>query len=428
VGDDLLELEPCRSPARPQGNGRRRSRKGITAALAVVALAVGIVSVVQGGAPATPEERVADVVAFARRADMVEFTIDYRVRRGGFNGAVLARTRSEGVVGSGDTARWRETDVLDGGGTEETIVLPEVVYRRSGHLWTAMAVEEADLELQAGSSAWALPESVQATPPFAWLRHGDFSRLVGSVGSVAAASDGTLLASRELADIYPVVPPGMVGQARIELTAGGNGRIDRLVLTVETPRDTLTASGQNRIPYETVTDIHFTRWNRAATVTAPPLSEVDRTPQIDEARIADVSWPLMAPTVLPEGFRLDAATFLDRPCEGVMLEYHGPPTTVNYGEGDLITGSPSLSITQRPCAEELSDDVFGPEMPFSAGPYAGVIRRHRHEPRAQVRLRIDGTVLVADSTLDDAALNAALASLGPLDFAAQPVVLDRAVK
>ncbi|MGI8684111.1 MAG: hypothetical protein ACR2MO_03250 [Acidimicrobiales bacterium] len=222
------------------------------------------------------------------------------------------------------------------------------------------------------------------------------------------------------------------GPVTIRLRHAPDGRLDELTITAE------SGKGEDRsVEHGSLT---FSHWGEPVQIGLPDPADVDLTPGIDEDDIAAfTTFPLVAPQSLPDGFLLQGATVEPEDaeietCTTVSLGY-GPPRPNGDEAPAFDTPMPLLDVGLTPASCQWTDDSRGyygeegsPE-PIQIGAHAGQLWRVEEDgffgrpgmTVVHVRITVGQTVVDAYSNLPQDKLVAALASLGPLDLASQPV-------
>jgi hypothetical protein len=216
----------------------------------------------------------------------------------------------------------------------------------------------------------------------------------------------------------------------IRLAHAPDGRLDELTITTE------SGKGDDRsVDRETLT---FSAWGEPAEIDLPAPSDLDLTPGIEEEDIgAFRSFPLLAPRVPPDGFVLQDASVEQEDtetetCESVALLYG--PRLGPEDDGLGGTRPPFLEVTLKsPSCEWLDEGIRyygdeGPAEPLPVGAYQAELFRSEEDGSflgrtgaLHVRLTVGQTLIDAYSNLPVDQMVAALASLGPLDLAGQPI-------
>lgn len=271
-------------------------------------------------------------------------------------------------------------------------------------------------------------------------------KVVASIEAAAAREKAALAAhAADATSADPGLTAGFDGSfadfldtaVTIRLVHAADGRLDEL--TVITERGT----GQDRsVDHSTM---RFSGWGDPVSITAPALDKVDLTPEIDEESIAAFSaFTVLAPRSLPPGLRLVIANTSEddvnnKTCNGVELGYNdqstGPPAgdtlSTELGPGPYL----DLSLTQAACMDarpDIAGGTTGPAEPLQVGGAAAELTRPSFpdfgigdgttaDPVLHVRYTIGDVRVDAESTLPRDQLVAALASLGPIDIATQPI-------
>jgi hypothetical protein len=195
------------------------------------------------------------------------------------------------------------------------------------------------------------------------------------------------------------------------LEVARNGRPERLVV------DASASSTRMELDYR------FSRWNRDLTITAPPKSERDPTPVIDEEQVAAYTeTPLYQPAAIPRGWVLDYAEVVPagetgHGCRDVNVDYDEPD-----GEGFILTFQLPLACADDSPTMTVEGDAVIPRRDFTTGPYRGYIEDDPDFPGDySVALDVNGTRFEAETTgVTEEQVAQILATLVPLDLANPP--------
>lgn len=208
---------------------------------------------------------------------------------------------------------------------------------------------------------------------------------------------GTLAISEDLVEEYgDPLPP-----ADVELDVGADDLPTALRLRVE------QGGAWARI------EVRFVEWNGSMTLAAPPESQVDRTPWLDEEGLRgleNLALVWLAPP--PEGWQLtvwspfEAADIAVTPsdCETVGLDYDAVPP-----DFDEDFGYDYLWLTLRPAACATDEDPT----PFAPGGPGGW--PSRLSPDGLLEVQVGDTAVAIETSLPDAERDAMLAGLAPVD-------------
>lgn len=207
---------------------------------------------------------------------------------------------------------------------------------------------------------------------------------------------------------------------------GPAGRLDSLVF------DTEEGTGDDYSKEHE--EFRFTNWGGPVDIQAPSGDNVDLTPMIDEAAIAELQerTTVMALGAPPAGWILGSVEGQEpdddsETCESVDLSYHPAeaeePFTLDEPPGILVStiapGCEWLEANLPDMAKaktvrigswtaKLSDDADGNTIHYTDEGLTAV-------------LTVNGSTVVASSALPEAQFIAALRSLAPLDLATQPL-------
>ncbi|MEY2569573.1 MAG: hypothetical protein QOE35_4102 [Actinomycetota bacterium] len=197
---------------------------------------------------------------------------------------------------------------------------------------------------------------------------------------------------------------GQVDAASVQITVLKDDRLERAVLTASGDTGTVTA------------DYHFTDWGKRVQVAAPPSSQLDPTPGIEEEDVAAFrDAKLLMPRGIPAGWVLEGASVVPKDqteegCAQVEIDYTDP--------NNADAGYLSLYELPKSCA-----NLTGPRgsKPFKAGRSTGYAQED--ETGALAQIVVGDTVVQADTDLPLDGLARVLADLVPLNLAAKPAAL-----
>jgi hypothetical protein len=215
------------------------------------------------------------------------------------------------------------------------------------------------------------------------------------------------------------------------LLHASDGRLDELTVTIE------SGEGDDRsVERDALT---FTDWGEPVRIDAPDPSQIDDTPGIDEEELASfAAFPVLAPRSLPDGFLLRTATtepmHETEGCEYADLEY-GPGPADDGDDVRAEDGRPpflDLQLRAASCDSENRVRYYGAdEGPTEAVDVAGHPAQlgqsddfgfgDARQTLLHVGFTVGATAIDAYSNLPRERLLATLATLGPLDLAAQPI-------
>jgi hypothetical protein len=380
---------------------------------AVVALLAGdVVGLVltSGGDEGTPAELVSSASAFAAEHRDATFTgrVTIEQQDEGGGGSFVQRLSLKGVAHLPDHSRFVVTTA---GSASEVITIGSVAYVREaadeGSLakqkWSKLDPqsedERAGIVREQGLAAGAdqLGDPITLLRLIGAMRHPVLVRRVGDVAVVRAAVDPT--------EAFGAAVGDQIDEARVELSVGPGGRLLQATMRA-------TGSGES-----VSSDYRFSRWGSAVTVAAPPESELDPTPYVDEEELAAFKdAPVLQPRGIPAGWVLDGASVLapDETYEGcrqVEIDYTDPD--------DPDAGY--LTLYELPVACADLDPPRG-STPFTAGAYQGYIEESDGGGTAQIVA--GATVVQAETDLPRDDLARILADLVPLDLTKPPAPLD----
>ena len=427
------------------GRGRARQRFVRASVAVVIALLVGGGWVITRDRPVGPSDALAAAQGFVADAPSyrMEITVGSQVTTGTSGGAGAETTaRAVTTAAVAGPERWstvvESADVMsEETFTDEVIRLGRDVYLRSslpaldaasaGPAWVRLAPEEVfpTIEDLAGSLDWITGDAGPVDGPLldglvvetllsAYLL--DLEQDPGAVVRVVEEASEPVIEER-LAD-------GGV-RLRVDLEPIGaiaevvEGSLDEVLAPVEVLLD-LEADGRpvearfrgelGSASAEVV--VEFSDWGADIPITAPVAGEVDATPWIQEEalRALDASL-LVAPSTVPEPLTLTDVTVYEGSGEGwdctslelsyddrAVLEQEAQP------EADLA-GLAYLYLSVHPAGCWLEDD----DAPFDL-----VLGGHAARRTSGFwELEMGEAVVAIDTSLDDVAVDAIAATLGP---------------
>lgn len=202
---------------------------------------------------------------------------------------------------------------------------------------------------------------------------------------------------------------------------GPKGRLDALTFDIE------EGSGDDYSKDHQV--FRFTNWGRPVDITPPTGAQVELTPTIDEAALAEMQkqTPVMALGAPPVGWVLASAEVEDdeEGCLSSGLEYRPAQAGADF----MLDDPPIINVaTLSPgCRDELEEDL--PDMAKAKSVRIGAwtaklsadVDVHADGHLVAV-LTVNGATVLASSTLPEDQFVAALRSLSPLDLAKQPLL------
>jgi hypothetical protein len=440
------------------GAGGRRNRWNRVALwCALAGVTVAVVAVVALREPArSPAEELGRIREFVASAGTGRFEGTSRSEWGEGpdepGSTSIDVSRLEGSFHLPERMRFLEDD---GDFLYESIVVDDAAYSRSAESraeleaepwayekvpgerpgWSGAVVSEGIDE--AGAAALSTASDVFSAfgAPF------DLSELLGRLGGVRRVSSGVLEASLTARDLFPPEVVEAIEWDRAEeeidtsflddpvtirLVHADDGRLDEMVITTE------SHDGDERTVDRST--VRFSGWGQPVQIAAPWRGEVDVTPGVDEEDLAAFrAFPLLAPKSPPAGMELESAYVMEEDpevesCASVDLAYgtESPP------EADAeVAPFLRLSLVDRSCPSSDEEGAFfGSAVPAETvrvGPYEAQLRRLPAPPRdagpplLDIRLATDRVIVDAQTNLPQDQAVAALASLGPLDLASQPV-------
>jgi hypothetical protein len=462
----------------PDGEGggqrRRRGRLALWAALMVVMGGVGA-AVVLRDPPRSPEEDLALVRDFVDGAGTARFEGTARSEYGSGpdepGSTSIDVTRVEGSF----ALPGRLHSLEDSGGyVFESIVLPTGSYFRSadgraeldGEPWSYGPPadgggESVALAVAAGEFGPGAAEALSAASGVlgAFGAPFDLAHVLGRLGEVRRVSPGVLEASVPLRHFLPAELVEAVereaaeaaadeeagsgddeewvgsaddildGTVTVRLTHAPDGRLDELEVT------TVTGEGEDRSSDRST--LRFSGWGEPVVVEAPDPASVDPTPGIDEEDLAEFrAFPVVAPADPPAGMFLEYATVTDEDaeeetCASAELSY-GTRAPDGAPEDDEAPAFLRVTVVSAACPwADGMGSFFGDTSeatPVTVGAHRGELRELRFpgeaydEGMVNLRFTVDGVTVSVDSDLPSEQVVATMATVGPLDVAAQPVV------
>lgn len=419
----------------------------------------------------SPEEDLARVRDFVDGAGTARFEGTARSEYGSGpdepGSTSIDVTRVEGSFALPDRVHSLEDS---GGSLFESIVLPTGSYLRSaegraeldGERWSYEPPadeggEPVALALAAGEFGPGAAEALSAASGVlgAFGAPFDLAQVLGRLGDVRRVSPGVLEASVPLRRFLPAELVEAVereaaaaaadeeggedwvasaddildGTVTVRLTHAPDGRLDELEVT------TVTGEGEDRSSDRST--LRFSGWGDPVAVDAPDPASVDPTPGIDEEDLADFrAFPVLAPAAPPAGMFLEYATVTDEDaeeetCASAELSY-GTRAPDGAPEDGSAPAFLRVSVVSAACpwAEEMGS-FFGDTSdatPVTVGAHRGELRELRFPGEAfdegtlNLRFTVDGVTVSVDSDLPSEQVVATMATVGPLDVAAQPVV------
>ena len=479
------EIPLVARPGQPPTAGRRGRARVVVAVVALVAVVAGVLAVrALGGDDADPDaalRRAGEALADAGSYRMTVTTED----RSGEDAVVgpgthtVTRVVSEVEVSGEDWhARSDAGDWVD-----ETVVVGGTWYARSGdsatpiegEQWAAVPVPAAGA-VEAPAEAWSwvagdiramteddiLPEDATFVDEMLVSMVGPL--YLGGLGSPAVppggGAVGPVMASPSM--IGPLMfGGGTVDPGALAVTLDGlddaevvadDGRQVTVRATRQAP-DELTDAIDRPVPpgvFEVVLDAHdrpvsltltveggtashevrvdFRDWGADVAVAAPAEADIDPTPWLDEAALAEARAGItpLRPTVLPEGVELqdihpmsadEAAEMGEEECARLNLVYGPPlPAISDVDDPAAITeamvefdGYLDVYLIPAACAQRADDT------PFATGAYGEVPSR---DINGTTEVLIGDTVVQIDTTYA-AELPGVVASIEPFDLDAE---------
>jgi hypothetical protein len=477
TADTSVEPDGVTTPDAEAGAPPSRLRGRLALWAALVAVVLGVVAVVVlRDPPRSPEEDLALVRDFVDGARTARFEGTARSEYGSGpdepGSTSIDVTRIEGSFVLPDRVHTLEDS---GGYVFESIAVPTGSYFRSADGRDELDGESWSYE-PPGDEGWSsVPPAVAAGDfgPGAAEALSAASGVLGSFGApfdlvevlgrldgVRRVSTGVLEASLPLRRFLPAdlveaverqaaeaaaaedsdaesgdewvasVDDILDGTVTVRLTHAPNGRLDELEVT--------TVSGEGEERSSDRSTLRFSGWGDPLAVDAPDPAAVDPTPGIDEDDLtAFRAFPVLAPTTLPAGMVLEYATVTEEDadeetCASAELSYG---TRAPDGEPEDDDAPPAfLRVTVRSAACPWADELgsffgeSGDATPVQVGAHQGELRELRvpgDEPAGgmvDVQFTVDGVTVSAESDLSSEQVIATMATVGPLDITAQPVV------
>jgi len=388
----------------------RDRRRQLAVAIAVT-LTAGIVSSFVVGGPSDSQRArgaLRHARAFARHAKTVHFsaTARYEFAAGGrdFSGTtIVVRVSGEGEIEFPERFRilLREGDA----GVGETIAIGKKVFQRVGGnstdvlgaKWVDVAAAVANApEVINGSDDAAL--SFETLP--AMLRPSELLNVVRAANTprLVKHHDGVTTVRAPVGLGHFTTEAKNITNADIELAVldkAPAGSVERVIIrfTGRSLRGSMTYS--------------LRLWQRPVVITAPAVSQVDATPDIEEEAIAAFKdAPTLQPHGMPAGWVLESASVLsadesDEDCTEVELDYTDPK---NEDAGYLYLYEFAPSCVKSPPPNRAT--------PFAAGRARGWIEDTDGE--RVVVMQVGSTMIKVESDLSAADLVTVLSSFGPL--------------
>jgi hypothetical protein len=455
VKDELEALPPRSrgdvSPGRddiPESAPPRRNIpwRRLAAGGAGLVVVVGLVGVAVHRPAPTAADRVAAVRDFIEDARHGHFAMsvleDVPSRDEMFN-----RFEVDGDLSVPGRLRWNRTW---GNARDETVISPDGVYERGGvDISTGDALDGSPRRWTFTSTAKAearardryTPATYQtAAPLVSWLSPSDLSRMLGRLREPEWAGPGRAKVNAQLSltDLLPgqdgdiaEILDDIEGGVTVELTAGPEGRLDRLLWKVTMtarPGSALADGTSSYGPFEDyglTADVRFTRWGDAVDIAAPARERIDPTPSLDEDSLTGVDFvTLLVPRKLPAGFELASGSVAFDDVIEILDGVRQPDcstATLSWEHRSAPKGPFDIVYVPATCVPGVFP-VQSPGEPFQVGPYPGTITRPVDDyPFTGFELTVGDTRLNVISGLSEAETVAALSELVPLDLAAHPI-------
>lgn len=447
------DLEPILAGVAPAPDeapraGRRGRRWPVLPCLGLTLAGVGLVAVANSEKRPSAEQRLDDIRDFVAGAHGAEFIVSMEERDDDpfhgerySDGIRVIRAEGDLVLPARAHWVWQEADYA-----EEVTVVPDGEYVRRTSI---IGGEQTELRDERwvfssdhmvehyrgfdGRDVTFLADAQHAGPIVSQVAP-DLPALLDRVERPEVVDDDTIRGFLSLDALFEIIEPDALrdldGGVEVELTSGTGGRLDSLVwtITMSASPGSLPATGSDESEpftnFRLKADVRFS-WDSGADVTAPPLSQVEPTPYIDEDALAAVDYvALSVPRELPSGLKLTYAFVMDESqrtapdtCPGVSLSFEDPT-------GDGPHRELALSFAPVACAPDLGEEA--PELrlePYEAGPYQG--RIHRPDDPGTEFLAVELTVgdvrIGVSSTLPEEEVTGALSDLVPFDLESTPV-------
>ncbi len=478
-------VQSAGAPAEPfdDGNHRPHAGRGRAVFLGILAMMVaGTVTVValRDGerSPAKDLARVRDFVADARTGRFEGTSLSQSgegAEEPGYTSIDVSR-----LEGSFETPGRMHYIEDSGEYLDEVLQVPGAVYFRNAETraelqaepWVYHRAPEGE-DAESAEAPTGLDEAgamaVDAASDFTSTFAGPFdvSEVLGRMGTVQRESSGVLEAKttmrellppeaveaieQEAAELEAQIPPeetaegGIQGEIEIEsygmdagflddpitirLAHADDGRLDEMVVTTE--------GGEGEDRTVDTTTIRYSAWGHPVQLHAPPAAAVDPTPSIDEEDLAGfAAFTPLAPATPPPGTILRSATVSEEDeefesCSSVDLDYAPPPPEDE--EPGWHSYAPYLRISLMPASCRWAGgptrvpEGDGPTEMVAVGPYQARVDSSRFggPPEGESVLHFHFTagdvVVDVDTTLPKEQAVATLATLAPLDLAAQPI-------
>jgi hypothetical protein len=372
--------------------------------------------------PADPAQRLALMRAFvaAKKSVHVEGTYGWSAPIEGLPQPLSQETKMRGDVVFPTHSHWTGEGLF----YEEALTTPEgLFYRKAG--------TRAGLATKSWTRHPMTPEQYRQAKKDELLpgSPADPNALGFDVRKLPDVLDGLVAPEATVDGVKGRYRPDQTGEmtATVQLSMfPGTTGLQRMLWSLQRPTD----AGEADAMTATV-DLTFFDWDKPVEIAAPGAATLpDDTPAIDEAALgAYREVPLVAPATLPTGFRLVTAEVQDRlergGCREVFLHYEDPTARAVTAGGSLATEL-ELTIGREECRTDLEGEADN--QPYAAGRYQGTFersdpidRRGENYDFTTVHLTVGGAAVEVSSSLSDAAIRAAVASLRPFVLADQPI-------
>ncbi len=382
------------APVAPKNN-----RLGLKIAIGVVALAIiaaGLVVAKKVNDGPSPDSVLADARSYANSHRSVRFSGTFKLNlkedKGALGASNSVTSRIEGELES----KGRSRAVIDSGseGAVESIALGRVVYVREAE--TKATLDKAKFEK---IDTDALPRGVVRTEAED-AKELDIAALLGVAENPRKVSHSgsttTITANVPPRALLGALAAQDISRITIELVVRKGGQVQSAVQRTVGSGATITLS------------VRYTDWGEAVKLAAPPTSQIDPTPGLQEEKIA--AWkdsPLLMPKGIPVGWVFDGADVLSKDdttegCAEVELDYEDP--------NDPDAGYLTLYEFPASCAQPFSGTGVSP---FTAGPYSGFADT---SDGVLAQFVVGKTAIQADTDLTVAQLATVLKNLVPFSF------------
>ena len=443
-----------------------RYRAAVIATTVLFLAAVAGLLVVPG--TEAPAQTLARVTAFVRSERTARFTDDSTTTYGPAAAGELGHTSTNRSRAAGEIRLPDESHVVvdEGGSLSEQVVVEQGAFARWGdsrgdlaaaswvplprpsellgrlmahsHEAVAKATPDGNAIVVGNEASPEIGAALEAADGFfsATSFPLDLGRLFDRLTDVEHAGAHRLHGKAKAADLLPpeykaFIPAGFAAlEATIDVAVvyGGGGRLDALTLEYTTTFDDDRETERH--------DVRFRDWGVPVDIAAPVPSLIDRTPTIDEARLARVAdMTVLAPTPVPSPWTLASAEVQERDEE---VEECGS-VTLTYLRADVDSAAylgrdddpPTVSITSVPVScpwlENVRLDAEGARTVAVGAATALIVDNVDDNTYAYLgdgvtaALTIGSTYVLASTNAGEPVLLGMLGALAPLDLSAQPI-------